>query len=176
MNTERVQAVLEQLDQKLLWIPIFFVLFRIWGTLRWLISSTYSECTTIDPHCSALNNEIWFRDTCAHIIYNPFLVYMQAIGDPGQGWGNALLYGLFHATIFKRLCPCLFICWKRLLKCCRAYRIKKEYDRINDFKDDRVSLTCSQDPPTGVEVTTSGKSAVVYKPAQSDSYPVDINT
>ncbi len=141
VNTERVQAVLEQLDQKLLWIPIFFVLFRIWGTLRWLISSTYWECMTINRECSAQHDEIWFKDDCVRVVYNPFLVYMQAIGDPGQGWGNALLYGLFHATIFKRLCPCVFSCWQQLLRCCRTYRSRKDYARINDFKDDRTALS-----------------------------------
>ncbi len=177
VHTKRVQAVLNQLDQKLLWIPIFFILFRIWGTLRWLVSSTYPECTTIDFNCSVQHKEIWFKEDCVNIIYNPFLVYMQAIGDPGQGWGNALLYGLFHATIFKRLCPCLFICWKRLTRYCKAFRIRRDYDRINDSKADRKTLSVSShEPTTGVEVTTSNKSVIFYTVSKSEDGPVNIRT
>ncbi len=160
-NAERVQAVLEQLEQKLLWIPIFFILFRIWGTLRWIISSTYSECTSVDLGCSEEVGQIWYKDECLNIIYDPFLVYMQAIGDPGQGWGNALLYGLFHATIFKRLCPCVFLCWKRIKSCFAVYRNRREYASIHNIQYNKIAMNVSQETPTAVEVTASGSSKIV---------------
>lgn len=116
-----MKAALDYLDQKLIWIPIVFVLFRVWGTVRWFIASTYSECENIDRNCSVRFGKIWFTEACLQVIYHPSLVYMQSIGDTGQGWGNALLYVIFSATIFKRLCPCLYYAWKRIkIKCSRS--------------------------------------------------------
>lgn len=137
LNKREAQAALDQLDQKLIWIPIVLVLFRAWSTLRWLIASTYPECSNIDHKCSLIFGQVWFTKECLQVIYHPFLVYMQSIGDTGQGWGNALLYVIFNATIFKRLCPCLYCCWIRVKNCCPSRRRRSEYSPIEYDQDKR---------------------------------------
>lgn len=136
MSKERVNTALEQLDQKLIWIPTVFVLFRAWGTLRWLIATSYPECENINKICSEIFGEVWFTEECLRVVYYPFLVYMQSIGDTGQGWGNALLYVLFNATIFKRLCPCVYIVWKRIKIKCHGSRHLSNYEPIQYTKID----------------------------------------
>ena len=125
-----------QLDQKLIWIPIFFILFRFWGTFRWLLATLYGECNEIEEGCSIYYGHIWFSSTCLEVLYGKFLVYMQSIGDTGQGWANALLYVIFHATIARRLCPCFFICGKRLSNYFRSWQLsRKTYNQIGNYKD-----------------------------------------
>ena len=94
---KQLQAAYTKLDQKLIWLPVVFMLLRMWGIIRFFISSAcpYSQ----SKHCCDL-------------VYNPFLVYMQSICDPGQGWSNALFFVVFNHRILHRLCPCLDSCEK----------------------------------------------------------------
>ncbi len=173
-SNKRAQAALEQLDQKLIWIPIVFVLFRAWGTLRWLIATTYPECENIDRNCSVLFNRIWFSEECINVIYNPFLVYMQSIGDTGQGWGNALLYVIFNVTIFKRVCPCLYSCWKRIKKCYEYCRRRSEYVPIQYTKTEEQDGVNGEPcqlakPPAVKEVTKTEQ----YTPVHMDTSSIN---
>ena len=102
MNIEKkMAAAMAQLDQKLIFIPLIFIFLRIWGTLRFFISflpSCHEPCGDI----------LRVVNPCKKALYHPILMVMQAIGDPGQGWGNALVFVVFHKTIAKRLCSCVF--------------------------------------------------------------------
>lgn len=94
-------AAMIHLDHKLIFIPLVFILLRMWGTLRFFISFA--------PSChSPCEDMLIVREPCKSVLYNPFLLVMQALCDPGQGWGNALIFVVFHKTILKRLCPCMF--------------------------------------------------------------------
>lgn len=90
----QLQAAYIKLDQKLIWLPIAFLLLRMWGIVRFFVSL----------HCHGDGKPSQY---CCKIIYNPFLVFMQSVCDPGQGWSNALLFVIFNKKILHRLCPCL---------------------------------------------------------------------
>ena len=60
---------------------------------------------------------------------------MQAIGDPGQGWGNALIFVIFHKTLAKRLCPCAFFVGRKLEHCYKARCRKSAEVTENNVKD-----------------------------------------
>jgi len=131
LNADKVHAALTQLDQKLIWIPIVFILFRGWGTARWLIAIIYPECYNIDRNCSLLFESVWFPNDCLDVLYHPILMYMQAIGDPGQGWANALLYVFFHPIIARRLFPCVFVCCGKVCKGAKKILRRKGYDNVD---------------------------------------------
>jgi len=128
LNMEKkVTAAIIQLDQKLIWIPVVFILLRIWGTIRLFIS--------FSPDCNRVNGgEITMGKDCPHFLFHPVLVYLQSIGDPAQGWGNALLFVIFNRTIAKRLCPCVFILGTKLRKSCQ-HCCKKEKPLYSKTKE-----------------------------------------
>ena len=104
----KMKAVFNHVDQKLIWIPFVFFMVRLWGTLRYFIS--------LLPACRYIcydDNIVTLR-SCSAVLYNSFLLYAQSIGDPGQGWSNALLFVVFHRPITERLFPCCVKCWDRL--------------------------------------------------------------
>eukprot|EP00731_Ephydatia_muelleri_P038242 Em0689g2a len=74
----RLRIQKDQVDRKLLFIPIVFILLRIWGTLEFIFTEVYSNyfCTNSPALLGVLSA----------------LRFLQAIGDGGQGWGNAILY------------------------------------------------------------------------------------
>lgn len=109
---KRMKEVFYHVDQKLLWIPFVFLLVRMWGTLRFFISTSPS-C-----HYTVCDKEVVVLPECYNVLYHPLLVYLQSIGDPGQGWSNALLFVIFHQPIAERLFPCCFVCWRRCFKRC----------------------------------------------------------
>lgn len=127
LNMERkMTAAIIHLDKKLIWIPLVFILLRVWGTLRFFISFHPSCRVTIYNETSDAY-EIATEQPCHRILYDPFLVFMQSICDPAQGWGNALIFVLFHQTIIKRLCPCGFTL---------ADKIKRKWHRRRNGKGD----------------------------------------
>ena len=100
-RAHRLVSAMGQFDRKLLWIPIIFILFRIWGTIRFFISfSCDFDCLA---HCPA---------------YTPALVALQSIFDPAQGWGNALLFVVFHRPVLTRVCPSVVAGCDRLFSFC----------------------------------------------------------
>lgn len=110
----KMKAAFNHVDQKLLWIPIVFFMVRIWGTLRYFISLMPS-CHHV---CYGDNDvpDIVTLPPCYNKLYHPLLLYTQSIGDPGQGWSNALLFVIFHRPISERLFPCCCACWDRFLQ------------------------------------------------------------
>lgn len=110
----QLRAAFTKVDQKLIWIPIVFLLLRMWGIIRFFISNPSVAVCPSERQCT--------------LLYNKYLIYMQGIGDPGQGWSNALLFVIFHHTIFQRLCPCLYLCGKWCQGACdsTARRLRKK--------------------------------------------------
>ena len=134
---ERVTAAIIQLDQKLIWIPVVFIVLRMWGTIRFFISFS-PDCHIADQQ----RHMIVANTSCTDILYNPGLVYLQSIGDPGQGWGNALLFVVFNKTIAKRLCPCIFTLARKVQK--RLKRYHKEEKKSNDSQKKESSAIASE--------------------------------
>ena len=71
-------------DMKLALIPMAYILLRLWGTLRSFL--TLMEDVNKQPR-----------------LCYPILMYMQAIGDPGQGWVNGILFLLLTKELRKRV-------------------------------------------------------------------------
>lgn len=174
INTLRLKAALNQLDQRLIWIPIVFILVRCWGTIRWIIAST-SVCMEINEVCSIIEGRIWFVPSCYNVIYNQGLMYMQAIGDTGQGWANALLYVVFHATIARRLCPCIFVCCNKLKKKYDLYRYKRDskrdYTPMRESEKDEIEVALST---SGRSVFTESEDETISKNVQYEYYPAHV--
>ena len=123
------------LDQKLIFIPLVFILLRLWGTLRFFIS--------FSPSCHRLCGDyIVIGNPCKDALYNPFLLVMQAICDPGQGWGNALIFVIFHRTLAKRLCPCLFLAGRKLETSyqARVSKNQRQQSGVNSGKDPLLQI------------------------------------
>ena len=127
VNIERkIAAAMVHLDQKLIFIPLVFIFLRLWGNLRFFISFA--------PSCHyPCGDRLIVREPCRSALYNPFLMVMQAACDPGQGWGNALIFVVFHKTLFRRLCPCLFFLSQRVGKCWQRKRQgRSDSPAVND--------------------------------------------
>lgn len=78
---------------RLVFIPICYVLLRIWGTAHFFYTlQLRSRCK---HQCIVSDSSI--TDTVA------VLNRLQAIGDPGQGWCNAILYILFSPIYRTKL-------------------------------------------------------------------------
>lgn len=75
-------------DVRLIWIPFVFVLLRIWGNIRWAVNLPADFNTGGDLSCPD---------------YQYALSVLQSIGDPGQGWMNALVYIVFNQMLRKRI-------------------------------------------------------------------------
>ncbi|XP_064385388.1 G-protein coupled receptor 157-like [Halichondria panicea] len=89
-------SVVKKADRKLTFIPIVFVLLRIWGTIQFFYSLAVSQYIS----CACTTQVIATVFTV--------LTYFQAIGDGGQGWGNVFLYVLASDKIRTRLLGQLF--------------------------------------------------------------------
>ena len=110
----QLRAAFTKIDQKLVWIPVVFFLVRIWGIIRFFISA---PPIALNPsNCS--------------ILYSHALVILQSIGDPGQGWSNALLFVIFNDKIYQRLCPCLYACGTRCQGACKSAKTKLKKKRM----------------------------------------------
>ena len=119
-------------DLKLILIPIAYLFLRFWGYFRWLAQiKLISQLTSFKIFCDSYT----------------FLIYFQAIGDPGQGWANAILYLAMTKSIRKRV-----------LKKCRCIRLwqRKKKNR----------LVWSSDTSSGIRDNTSNRDTV-SKPLES---------
>ena len=81
-------------DFKLILIPFVFFILRVWGDMRWLIE--------VFSGLNKRSNNVEYTNTCAEP-YEMVLAYFQVVGDPGQGWANAILYILFTKVIRERI-------------------------------------------------------------------------
>ncbi len=144
----RFTVAVVNLDQKLIWIPVVFIFLRMWGTIRFFISFSPS-CHHPYKDCSPPT--IVIEEHCARYLYDPALIIMQSVGDPAQGWGNAILFVFFTRTIAKRLCPCCFILGEKLNSCFSAIAeaLKGSCSRSisTDLSEDhqKTSSFCSTD-------------------------------
>ncbi|EDO41175.1 predicted protein, partial [Nematostella vectensis] len=82
-------------DRKLTFVPVIFLLLRIWGTTRFLLYA-FGDTT---------HNETW-------------MVYLQGIGDSGQGFANFLLFCCLTERFKTRLWKA-FMIW---FECCRRWK------------------------------------------------------
>lgn len=79
-------------ETRLLLIPVIFILLRIWGTLQFLFAiGTSSKISK--RLCLPKPIQVTFQ----------VIGILQAIGDGGQGWGNAVLYIFLSPIIRERL-------------------------------------------------------------------------
>lgn len=106
-NKNRIQKAIARTDYKLLLIPIVFMLMRMWGTTRYFISM------------HGKNTRALFSPPLLYLqVTNYYCTYMhcyfQALGDPLQGFGNAVLFILFSKVILKRMCAPVIMCFR----CC----------------------------------------------------------
>ncbi|KAL5491476.1 hypothetical protein EMCRGX_G016771 [Ephydatia muelleri] len=118
-------AMIQQVDRKLLFIPIVFILLRIWGTLEFIFTEVYSKyfCTNSPAFLGVLLA----------------LRFLQAIGDGGQGWSNAILY-IFNSPNIRNLLL------KDLTTCCsRIANILNDCkNRMKDKTKDYEATTTSE--------------------------------
>ncbi|KAI6649207.1 hypothetical protein LOD99_11574 [Oopsacas minuta] len=117
-------------DFKLIFIPLVFFILRIWGDSRWLIETIPQD------------DNFEYSQTCKYPS-GKVLAYLQVIGDPGQGWANAILYILLTEAIRKRI----FSSFKKYFKrvCCCFVRKstpssqENETDMLVNEKANRLS-------------------------------------
>jgi len=76
--------VVQQMDRKLIWVPIIFVFIRIWGTIRFFLQVGNTE-QSLD-----IANSI-------------ALILLQGIGDSIQGFCNCILFCLFTKKVRKKI-------------------------------------------------------------------------
>ncbi|KAL5491498.1 hypothetical protein EMCRGX_G016797 [Ephydatia muelleri] len=120
-------AMIQQVDRKLLFIPIVFILLRIWGTLEFIFTEVYSKyfCTNSPAFLGVLSA----------------LRFLQAIGDGGQGWGNAILYIFNSPKIRNLLLKDLTTCCSRTANILNRMKVKtKDYEATTTSKNVRMSV------------------------------------
>ena len=78
----RLNSVTEQ-EVKLVLVPVAFMFMRIWGVVRCILELY-----------QAFNNQ----KRCYE-----FLAYMQAIGDPAQGWVNGIIFIILTKELRERI-------------------------------------------------------------------------
>lgn len=110
-----------EVKQRLLLIPITFIVLRMWGTLQFFYSLARQR---------AMNSHCWSKSDQNILIT---LGIAQAIGDGGQGWSNALLYIFLSPTIRRQLFMLPFI---RLLQKLMANKEQKQQQQQPLVRDD----------------------------------------
>ena len=112
-------------DWKLIFIPIVFFILRIWGDTRWLVETILSD------------KSAEFSVTCGTNVEKA-LAYLQVVGDPGQGWANAILYIWLTQSIRERLVGNLKNILKRVCCCCCCYLLKMKSSTGDDRERERL--------------------------------------
>ena len=70
---------IKKLDLKLLAIPVVFVVFRLWGTIRYFISMS-PACHRYPGFLNDYNSSSFCVETgCFNVLYHPVLLYMQVL-------------------------------------------------------------------------------------------------
>ena len=84
-------------DLRLIWIPVIFFSLRIWGNIRWVMNLFLSQ-----------------DNSAVYCVIDRVLAALQAIGDPGQGWANAVFYIFLNEALRQRTWTnfkIYFCCW-----------------------------------------------------------------
>lgn len=132
-------------DRKLTFIPVVFILLRIWGTIRFFFFICYPGFA----HNKQLQKKL------------EFLVYLQGIGDSAQGFTNFLLY-CFLTEKFQNKLKKIFKCWCND-KCCNSKSLpavaNDEESDSEKGKERNVSInnetTPLLDDGTSIDITPS---------------------
>ncbi|KAL9983833.1 hypothetical protein ACROYT_G006071 [Oculina patagonica] len=98
--TVKSVEVAKKADHKLTFIPVVFILVRIWGTIRFF---RWVACL---PDCQKIGPRPALR----------WLEILQGIGDNSQGFANFILFCLFTDKIRERL---KLFCGRWMI-CCRS--------------------------------------------------------
>ena len=110
---EQVQHELLVENRRFKYIPVFFLLLRIWGTVQLFYSigmagKNHDGC--LPPGVQTgyfILGIVQVATRYKIILYRSCFIYFshdsQAIGDPGQGWSNAILYIFMSPVMRKRL-------------------------------------------------------------------------
>lgn len=141
----RVIAAVENLDSKLILIPLVFIFVRIWGTIRFFMSFAPS-CRYPLTQCTP--PMIIVTEKCSKFLYSVPIMMLQSAGDPAQGLGNAILFVLFQKTIFRRLCPCYSVFYQKIKRACRRSAPVKERVAAS-AKDPLLPLNSSDEVNSG---------------------------
>ena len=74
-----VTKSIKKVDLKLLAIPFVFVLFRLWGTIRYFVSMR-PDCHQYSGFLNHDNSsDICVENSCFDILYHPVLLYTQVL-------------------------------------------------------------------------------------------------
>ena len=159
----QLRETITRVDQKLIWIPMVFLLIRVWGNIRLFISIPPFFLCPSKYYCD--------------LLYNSYLIYLQSIGDPGQGWSNAMLFVVFNHKIFKRLCPCLYLCGQRCRGACNVNSLQKKAS--GDLKQVSVAVkikkVTKQACQSEHDPLTNDTSSVLYYAMSNGSRSQQIN-
>ena len=111
--SEGVITAIQQVDRKLIYIPVMFLLLRMWGTVQFIVASSIHK--TDCHHCISQPASIFLyilgylqvsHGLCHNHIASYDITFAQGIGDGGQGWGNLILYVFTTKEIRERLFSC----------------------------------------------------------------------
>uniref|UniRef100_K1Q5D0 Uncharacterized protein n=1 Tax=Magallana gigas TaxID=29159 RepID=K1Q5D0_MAGGI len=78
------KAALQEANLKLTFVPVVFIVLRVWGTLRFLLGSL--------AHYDA-----------------PWISYLQGVGDSSQGFANFILYCALTDKVRERVFAAIFL-------------------------------------------------------------------
>ena len=77
--------VVKKAERKLAFIPVLFILLRIWGTLQFVFSIVVKESRLVDPTgcISTTTYYVYLIITCAQVSYDHFLLHTKFDLRPG---------------------------------------------------------------------------------------------
>lgn len=104
LPSKNVRKVINQIDKKLMLVPLVFILVRIWGTTRFLLVSA-----------GVIRMDIYW------------MVVLQGIGDSAQGFANFLLFCVFTKKVRNKYTGLV-----RRLLCFREYTELSSEDEDKD--------------------------------------------
>ncbi|XP_028413145.1 G-protein coupled receptor 157-like [Dendronephthya gigantea] len=79
---EDTLAEARKVERRMMFIPIAFILLRIWGTVRY-----FAFLSTLSVRTSVLKNIPLYA--------------MQGLGDSGQGFANSIFFGISNKRVFE---------------------------------------------------------------------------
>ncbi|XP_068698552.1 G-protein coupled receptor 157-like isoform X1 [Montipora foliosa] len=121
-SQESINSALKA-EKRLTYIPVIFVLLRIWGTIRFILYS--------------------FTDVGFHMWLGKVLLYLQGIGDSSQGFANCLLFCILTEKFQTRVRGFTrFVVTKCKGACCRRTKTKSVR-----FQDEKEFICSTQETP-----------------------------
>ncbi|XP_019848975.1 PREDICTED: probable G-protein coupled receptor 157 [Amphimedon queenslandica] len=129
-----VQAAISKADWRLALVPLVFLLLRFWGNLRFFISMM-NNCHVYAAHPKEYSGFFCVEPECFNLLYNKEILTLHAIGDPAQGFGNAILFVFLSRNIMSKLLG-------PVLKVFRSCRKKNDVNNNtrNDSRPSRAAV------------------------------------